>query len=71
MSDSIDIARSVRKAEGRRMLVGAVVALFLALLIGAGLWMWTQNLALAAALSGILAIVLPGPGAALARGRRP
>jgi hypothetical protein len=70
MSDSIDLARRARKAEGRRMLGGAVVALLVALLIGAGLWLWTDNLGLASAVAGILAVVLPGPGAALARGRR-
>jgi len=69
MSDSTQISRQARRAEGRRMLVGAILGLLLALALGAGLWMWTDNLGLAAAITGILAILLPGPAAAMTRKR--
>jgi membrane protein YdbS with pleckstrin-like domain len=70
MSDRIDLQRASRRATTTRMLWGAVAGLVLALAIGAGLWAWTQNLALASALAGLFAILLPGPAAALAAPRR-
>jgi membrane protein YdbS with pleckstrin-like domain len=70
MSDPLEVQRSARRAGSRRMLWAAVAAVVLALAIGVGLWAWTQNLALASALAGLFAILLPGPAVALAAPRR-
>jgi hypothetical protein len=66
----LELRRLARRAEGRRMLVGAVLSVLVAFALGAGLWVWTQNLGLAASICGILLVLLPGVGAAITRGRR-
>jgi Mg/Co/Ni transporter MgtE len=70
MSDPLEMQIRMRRADSRRLFVGSVLGLVAAMMIGALLWLTTGNLALGAAVGGILGILLPGPGAAIARRRK-